>query len=179
MVRAKSLGRRRRMAEWIAIGVLALCVAGLWAYASTRAPRSALDKLEIIELAHRYAQGVDRLDRDLLATAFAADAVAHYKVVGEAPYELDEHLDGFDAIYGWLSAALSHRGDATPWHFMSTPIVELDGDEARMRVFMHNRPLDGVGVYTMDAERTSAGWRIRKLQLEERALGHHEAGGSA
>lgn len=167
------------MAEWVAIGVLALGVVAVWAYASQRAPREALDRLEVMELAHRYAQGLDRLDRDLLATAFAPDAVAHYKAVGDAPFELDEHLNGFDAIYGWLSAALAARGDSTPWHFMSTPIVEIDGDSARLRVYMHNRPMAGVGVYTMDAVRTGAGWRIRRLQLEERAVGHHGSGAAS
>ncbi len=167
------------MAQWIAIGVLALGLVGMWAYLNTRAPRAALDRLEVIELAHRYAQGVDRLDRGLLATAFASEAVAHYKVVGDAPFELDERLEGFDAIYGWLSEVLAARGDSTPWHFMSTPIVNLDGDHARMVVYMHNRPVDGVGVYTMEATRTPAGWRIQRLQLEERALGHHGAGESS
>ena len=158
------------MLEWIAIAVLGVGLVATWAHANTRAPRAALDRHEVVELAHRYAHGVDRLDRALLATAFAPDAVAHYKVVGDAPYELDEHLEGFDAIYDWLSAALSSRGDTTPWHFMSTSIVKLDGDTARMQVYMHNRPVDGVGVYTLDAARTAAGWRIQRLQLEERSL---------
>ena len=53
---------------------------------------------------------------------------------------------------------------------MSTHLVDIDGDEATLRTFQHNRHMSGVGLYTIRARRTKDGWRIVKLHLDERIL---------
>ena len=150
----------------IGLAVLLLCIE-MW-----RNPpdRRAWDRLEIESLMYRYAYGVDSLDRALLASVFAPDAVAEYKAIEPSPFELDERLEGFDAIYAWLESVLAERGDARPTHFVGNPLIELGRKSARLRVYMHNRGMTGGGVYTIDAARTRAGWRIRKLHLDEQTF---------
>jgi hypothetical protein len=131
---------------------------------------SAADRLAVAELMTRYAYAVDSLDRELLASVFAPDAVAEYVAVGPSPFELDERLEGFEAIWGWLSRVLEGRERDFPRHYMTNPLVELDGDRARLRVYQHNWNMSSGGIYTVDAVRTDAGWRIAKLHLDERTF---------
>ncbi|HND13935.1 MAG TPA: nuclear transport factor 2 family protein [Pseudomonadales bacterium] len=129
----------------------------------------ALDRLEVIELSSRYAWGIDTLDRALLARTFTPDAVAEYVGVGEKPLDLHERLEGFEKIYAWLTKSLGHRKgwQALPWHFVENHLVELHGDIATMKYYMHNRPMAAGGIYTVQAVRTPEGWRIAHLKLEE------------
>ena len=127
------------------------------------------DRLELVELTHRYAWAIDTVDRELLSQFFTPDASAHYVEVGPQVLGLDVRLEGFDEIWDWLYEGLAHRkGPAgLPWHFMSNHLIEIDGDEARLRYYMHNRPLAAGGVYYADAVRTAKGWRVARLRLEE------------
>ena len=47
------------------------------------------DRLELVELTHRYAWAIDTVDRDLLARFFTPDASAHYVEVGPPVLGLD------------------------------------------------------------------------------------------
>lgn len=127
------------------------------------------DRLDVISLASGYAWGVDTLDREMLAGVFAADAVADYVAVGPNPMNLDEHLEGFPAIFDWLHANLAHRKGTAglPMHFVSNELAHVDGDAALLRYYMHNRASSVGGVYYVKAVRTPEGWRIRHLRLEE------------
>lgn len=130
---------------------------------------TAIDRLDVIELSSRYAWGIDTLDRDLLAHTFAPDAVAEYKGVGEPRFNLDEHLEGFDAIFAWLQKNLGSRSGwkGVPMHFVQNHLVELQGDSATLKFYMHNRAMSAGGIYTFKAIRTPAGWRISRLLLQE------------
>jgi hypothetical protein len=125
------------------------------------------DRQAAIRLMHTYAHGIDSMDEALLRETFAEDAVAEY--VG-ANFPMNERLEGIDAILTWLRANVGGRENAVPWHYMSTALVDVDGDRATVRTFQHNRTLSGVGLYTIEARRTSLGWRIGKLHLDERIL---------
>jgi hypothetical protein len=147
-----------------------LLVVGLGLIAAARpGPSETDDRLELVELTHRYAWAIDTVDRALLSRVFTPDARAHYVEVGPEVLGLDVRLEGFDEIWDWLYQGLAHReGPAgLPWHFMSNHLIEIDGDEARLRYYMHNRPLAAGGVYYADAVRTKDGWRIARLRLEE------------
>jgi hypothetical protein len=132
--------------------------------------RAAADRLAVAELMTRYAYGIDAQDRQMLASVFAPDAVAEYVAVGPSPFVLDERLEGFEAIYGWLSRVLGGREPGFPRHYMANPLVELEGDRARLRVYQHNWNISSGGVYTVEAVRTSDGWRIARLHLDERTF---------
>jgi len=51
---------------------------------------------------------------------------------------------------------------------MHNHVVELDGDRAEMRNYMHNTNSSIAGIYHTQARRTKDGWRLTKLHLEER-----------
>jgi hypothetical protein len=127
------------------------------------------DRQAVERLIHAYAHGIDTLDEALLRRTFAPDAVAEYRGLN---FPMHADLAGADAIIDWLRTNVGGRGSAAPWHFMSTHLIELEAgsDQATLRTFQHNRSMGGIGVYTVEAERTEAGWRIQKLRLEERIL---------
>lgn len=125
------------------------------------------DRQAVIRLIHQYAHGIDGRDEALLRRTFLPDAVAEYEGVN---FPMDVRLEGIAAIWSWLAAQVGDREGATPWHYMDTELVDVDGDRAHMLVYQHNRLLSGVGVYTVDAVRTADGWRIAKLHLDERIL---------
>lgn len=151
--------------------VLSLLLLGFGALLAAARPDStwARDQIELTELTHRYAWAIDTLDREMLSRVFTPDAKAHYLEVGPEVLGLDVRLDGFDEIWAWLHEGLGHReGPAGhPWHFMSNHLIEIDGDQARLRYYMHNRPMAAGGVYYVTATRTPEGWRISRLRLEE------------
>lgn len=156
----------RRMGGVLAVAA-ALC-AGCAGVGGPGDPAVA-DRLALVELSHRYAWGVDTLDRATLATVFLPDARAHYLEVGTPYMGLDVRLDGLDEIWGWLHENLKGReGPAgLPMHFMSNHRVKLDGDRAKLVWYMHNRAMSAGGVYTVDAVRTDEGWRVASFLLEE------------
>jgi hypothetical protein len=127
------------------------------------------DFRSVLELSSKYAWGIDTLDRTILESVFAKDATAHYVIVNDSPIKLDERLSGFEAIYAWLKKNLGHRQGhvGLPWHFVSNQLVTLQGDQADLRFYMHNRSGAAGGVYYMQAVRTAHGWRIKNMRLEE------------
>jgi hypothetical protein len=159
---------RRTTSSILRVFAPVLCVVALGCV-SLADSRDTRDRLAIAELASQYAWGVDTLDRGLLGRTFASGATAHYLAVGPNPMNLDERLEGFDAIYGWLHANLAHRTgtEGVPMHFVSNELVMLEGDTATLRFYMHNRASSVGGVYTVEARRTPDGWRIGSLLLEE------------
>jgi len=131
--------------------------------------QTVADRLDVLELSSRYGWGVDAVDKAALARVFAPDAIAEYVGVGENAMALNEHLEGFEAIYGWLQKNLGQRKgtQGVPVHFVTNQIVELHGDSADLRYYMHNRWMAAGGVYHVTAIRTPVGWRIARLRLEE------------
>lgn len=127
------------------------------------------DRAEVVELISQYTWGVDTLDKAVFKKVFTPTATVHYIGVGKNAIDLDERLVGVDALHAWLVKSLGHRKgyDGLPWHFVSNQIVTLSGDTATMTAYMHNRVLAAGGIYYVDAVRTSEGWRIAKLKLEE------------
>ena len=76
---------------------------------------------------------------------------------------------GFDAIFAWLQKNLGTRvgWKGVPMHFVQNHLVELHGDTATMKFYMHNRAMSAGGIYTFQAIRTPEGWRIKRLTLQE------------
>jgi hypothetical protein len=163
--------RRGTLAAAIAFGLTTPTLSGCAARSDLATRVQALeeeaDRQAVIRLIHAYAHGLDAMDEALLARTFAPDAVAEYT---GANFPMDVRLEGFDEILAWLRARVGGREGALPWHFMSTHLVEVEGDRATLRTFQHNRSLAGVGLYTVTARRSPEGWRIARLQLEERIL---------
>jgi hypothetical protein len=125
------------------------------------------DHYAVAELASRYAWATDTLERSDFEAVFAADATVHYQSVGSDAIDLDERLEGIDAIHAWLVKNLAHRERRVPWRFVSNQVVDIDGNSATVRAYMHNRVMSAGGVYYIDAVKSDSGWRIKHLKLEE------------
>jgi hypothetical protein len=128
----------------------------------------AADRLEIVELLHRYALAIDLGDWGLLRSLFTEDARADYGSVGQYAAG-DAEVRGADAIVAWLRAALAPFPDVL--HFMSNHIVDLQGDRAATLSYMHVLHMEMGGIYRCEAVRTPRGWKLARLALEERKFG--------
>jgi hypothetical protein len=128
---------------------------------------AAQDRLDVIELIHRYAAMVDFKNYDDVDRVFTKDAVANYESM-RAYVGDDCEPKGAKAIVEWLRRYTGTR--AGSMHFMHNHVVELDGKRATMRNYMHNTNSSIAGVYITEAKRTKAGWRLHRLRLEERFI---------
>lgn len=133
------------------------------------AASTALDRLDIIELIHRYAAVIDLKRYDDVPSVFADDAVCNYESM-RAWVGDDFEPRGAADIRRWLEQYTGHRQSM---HLMHNHVVELRGDEATMRCYMHNTNSSIVGIYYLEARREPAGWRLTRLQLDERFVEPH------
>lgn len=126
---------------------------------------SSDDRLEIIELIHRYAAIID-LDRyEDIPRVFAPDARCDYGSMAAFLGE-DVHPTGIADIERWMRRYTANRSSM---HFMHNHVVDLvDADHARMRNYLHNANSSITGIYETEARRTEDGWRLTFLRLDER-----------
>lgn len=137
------------------------------ASATDRRLAEAADRMEIIELLHRYAAAIDNADFALLAEVFTPDATLDFGSVGEY-IEGETLVRGFGPIRAWFEKALAPFPDVL--HFMTNHRIALDGDEATTETLMQVLHLSMGGVYRGHAVRTPAGWRFDRFTLEERSF---------
>jgi hypothetical protein len=81
------------------------------------------DRAEILDCMHRYARGMDRLDRALARSAYHDDAV-------------DDHIGysgGVDGFFDW--AFEYHAGQVRHQHYIGNHSVELSGDVAHAETY--------------------------------------------
>lgn len=87
------------------------------------------DKLAVIETLYRFAAGLDLRNKDLLASAFAADAISDFRPAGKkAGFEYPV-LQGRDNIVDALRGSL---GKIDTTHSVSNPRVNIQGDKAKL-----------------------------------------------
>jgi len=87
--------------------------------------RAWLDKQAITEQIHRYARGVDRMDRALARACWHSDGSADYRGLFEG---------SADALLDWIWQV--HSGMQTHSHQMSNILIELDGDRAASETYV-------------------------------------------
>jgi SnoaL-like domain len=115
-----------------------------------------LDRQEIIDCLHRYTRGVDRVDEELIRSAFHADATDYHGPVNGT-------VDDFLAY--WLPLQPARE---VSQHYISNSTVDLDGDTAHVETYYtFYRKLKGEpemtvsgGRYADRFERRENGWRI-------------------
>ena len=127
---------------------------------------AAQDRLDVIELIHRYAAMIDFKNYDDADRVFTKDAIANYESM-RAYVGDDCEPKGAKAIGEWLR---KYTGTRVSMHYMHNHVVELDGKRAKMRNYMHNTNSSIGGVYHTEAKRTKDGWRLHRLRLEERFI---------
>lgn len=96
------------------------------------------------------------------------DAVADDSSAGES-VDVESVREGRDRIIDYYETAMAPFAGVL--HFMTNHLVELDGPVARTRSYMHVLNLGMGGLYECRCRRTGAGWRIERLELEERTFG--------
>jgi hypothetical protein len=106
-------------------------------------------------LGQRYARAADERDVDALAALFHPDAV----IIGSRG-ELD--------LAGWLDTMRGPRTFPTSMHLLADPLIELDGDTARLDTYAVVHQLGGEGQgdmtlgirYVDEVVRAGDGWVI-------------------
>lgn len=126
----------------------------------------ALDEIErltsieaIRECVYRVCRGTDRVDADILRSAFHADAVLHFGKIYDGPVD------------GWIDAAIRHQSSQSQrQHLVGNIIIRIDGDEAFVESYeldRHKTPMNGevrdlvLAARTLDRfQRRNGEWRI-------------------
>jgi hypothetical protein len=82
-----------------------------------------LDRAEILDCIHRYTRGMDRLDRELVRSAYHDGAI-------------DEHGGFVGPVDGFLDWAFAyHAGQVRHQHYVTNHSAELNGDEAHAETY--------------------------------------------
>ena len=87
-------------------------------------PLDVADRLEIHELAARYANAIDDRDWDALAAVFTDDALYVLSGFGE----LDGRYEGFGAIRALMESSDSHPVA----HHVTNVVVSVEGGDVRL-----------------------------------------------
>lgn len=122
------------------------------------------DRLEIADVLDRYAYALDDKDWETLRSTFADGATVDYRSAGGPRGSVEDAL-------GWLDTTMSMF--AITQHLNANRIIEIDGDEARVRSYVFSPVIaerdDGSldiihsgGEYEDRLVRTASGWRIAK-----------------
>jgi hypothetical protein len=120
------------------------------------AVRSLLDRQEIEDCLRRYARGVDRLDEELIRSAFHPDAVDNHVAVNGS----------VDDFLAWLLPR--HRERRGSLHHIGNVSIDLDGDVAHVEAYYVATAVGpdpavvevNSGRYVDHFERREGEWRI-------------------
>lgn len=82
-----------------------------------------LERQQVVDCIHRYTRGVDRLDEDLILSAFHPDAIDyHGEFVGSPP-----------EFIAWLWPR--HRNRVGTQHYVTNHTFDFDGDTAHVETY--------------------------------------------
>ncbi|AJZ97435.1 hypothetical protein PFLUOLIPICF7_23340 [Pseudomonas simiae] len=130
------------------------------------------DKFAVIETLYRFAAGIDLRDNELLASAFAEDAVSDFgPAAAKAGFEYPV-LQGRDTIVSALSGSL---GQVDTTHSVSNPRVSINGDSAHMNALVeaqhvlqndHSRHYLMKNRYDVELVRQGGLWLIERVTID-------------
>jgi septum formation inhibitor-activating ATPase MinD len=130
------------------------------------------DKFAVVETLYRFAAGIDLRDNDLLASAFAADAISDFGPAGKkAGFEYPV-LEGRDNIVAALTGSL---GNIDTTHSVSNPRVSINGDKAVMDALVeaqhlpsndHSRHYLMKNRYDVELIREGDIWVIQRVTID-------------
>ncbi|WP_295711520.1 nuclear transport factor 2 family protein [Mucilaginibacter sp.] len=130
------------------------------------------DKFAVVETLYRFAAGIDLRDSNLLASAFAKDAISDFgPAARKAGFEYPV-LEGRVAIVAALTGSLS-KIDTT--HSVSNPRVFINGDKAVMDALVeaqhlpsndHSRHYLMKNRYDVELIRQEDVWIIQRVTID-------------
>ena len=124
-----------------------------------------VDRQEIIDCMLRYTRGIDRLDRELLMSAYHPDAIDDHGVVVMSE-------DWCDWVFDFHA---KHHNSHT--HFISNQTLDIDGDVAHGETYFmfcctekgKNINMMNTGRYIDRFERRCGRWAIARAYVSPRA----------
>ncbi|SHN47220.1 nuclear transport factor 2 family protein [Cryptosporangium aurantiacum] len=131
------------------------------------------DRVEILDALYRFGLGQDRKDRELFASAFAADAELDFRPTAAKWGAQVPLMSGRDTIVTTILGMFAGRVDTT--HQVTNPRVEIDGDIARLTALVEAQHLlsadHGVfallkNFYEVELVRDGERWVIRQLRID-------------
>jgi hypothetical protein len=130
------------------------------------------DRYNILDALYRFARGIDFNSPELLASAFAKDAVADFRPAAQKVGIEFPLLQGREMIVGGISGSIALL-DTT--HVVSNPRISLSEDTAKLYAIVeaqhlpptnHNRHFLMKNQYEVDLTREDNSWVINKMLVE-------------
>lgn len=138
--------------------------------------QEALAHCHISSLLAKYYQAIDSgnwtvLDQEILAEDAVWEVIQHSPSCGT----IEDTVKGRTEIVGWFEQIMggeASMSEGTCRHFISTHVIEVDGDRARSNSHLqafdtHRFVMLSNGVVAADHVRTDRGWRIRRYHIDE------------
>lgn len=127
-----------------------------------------VDRARISDLLVEFARALDERDWDAYAATYVEDGILE---IGDAV-----RMEGRDTIRAATASERGVGGYAGTWHGSSNHAIDVDGDTATTRSYLHGVHLlggstfhhaDGAGWYDCTLRRTEAGWRFTRVRIHE------------
>ncbi|GAA4619718.1 nuclear transport factor 2 family protein [Actinoallomurus vinaceus] len=131
------------------------------------------DRAEILDALYRFGLGQDLKDKELFASAFAADAELDFRPAAARWGGRPPVMSGRDTIVTTILAMFTGRVDTT--HQVTNPRVAVDGDTARLTALVEAQHLltadHGTfallkNPYDVELVRDGDRWVIRRMRIE-------------
>jgi ketosteroid isomerase-like protein len=128
------------------------------------------DRAEVIDALFRFALGLDLRDRDLAASAFAADARLESRTARQPG--AGQVMDGRDTI---VDAVLATIAPLDTTHVVTNPRIEVNGDTAALTAIVeaqhlvtadHSRSALLKNRYAAILSRDGQRWVIQQVRVE-------------
>jgi len=130
------------------------------------------DRLDIIDLFHRFAAGMDGQDWSLLESVFADDAVVDHTATQWGKGLVEERQHGREEVMRAMRQGVSRH--FVSHHVITNPRIRLDGDRARAVTYLTSVHLDDGekpkthedhgAWYLSELVRTKQGWKIKYIK---------------
>ncbi|MFI0454454.1 nuclear transport factor 2 family protein [Actinomadura sp. 6N118] len=135
--------------------------------------RELRDRTEILDALHRFGLGQDLKDKELFASAFAADAELDFRPAAAKWGGRPPLMSGRDSIVTLILDSFTGRVDTT--HQVTNPRIAVDGDTARLTALVEAQHLltadhDTFALlknpYDVDLVRDGERWVIRRMRID-------------
>ncbi|WP_220139916.1 nuclear transport factor 2 family protein [Nocardia huaxiensis] len=135
--------------------------------------RELRDRVEITDALYRFGLGQDLGDKDLFASAFAADAELDFQPAAVKWGGVAPLMTGRDFIVDTILTGFEGRVDTT--HQVTNPRIVVDGDTARLTALVEAQHLLTAehdtfallkNLYDVELVRDGERWVMRRIRIE-------------